>query len=57
MDPQQVGQEVREAVDAAMQDLLTLGQHMRDSGFPAVVSVTQKLLRIKFLADEIGASR
>lgn len=57
MDAQHVGGEIREAADEAMLELLTLGQHMRDSGFPAVVSVTQRLLRIKLLADEIEAAK
>jgi hypothetical protein len=57
MDAQHVGGEIHEAADEAMLELLTLGQHMRDSGFPAVVSVTQRLLRIKLLADEIGGAK
>lgn len=53
MDQSLVAAQLKEAADEAMIELLTLGQHMRDSGCPAVASVTQKLLRIKLLADEI----
>lgn len=56
MDAQHVSNEVRSAVDAAMQDLVLLGEHMRDSAGPTVVSIAQKLLRVKFLADEIGGA-
>lgn len=57
MDQSLVAEQLKEAADEAMIELLTLGQHMRDSGFPAVVSVTQRLLRIKLLADEIGVAK